>query len=211
MTAPDFLFDGPPGAALTVALAHGAGSPMDSEFMAAFAEGLAAAGLRVARFEFPYMAERRRTGGKRPPDRAPVLMECWRAAVERLGPENLVIGGKSLGGRMATMVAAELEDEGAPVRGLVCLGYPFHAPGRPRNPRIDHLKALRTPALFLQGSRDPFGGPDTVSGYRLAPAVRVHWLADGDHGFRPRKASGRTERQNLDEAIAAIVDFVGGL
>ncbi len=138
-------------------------------------------------------------------------MECWRAVIERLGPENLVIGGKSLGGRMATMVAAELEDEGAPVLGLVSLGYPFHAPGRPRNPRIDHLRALKTPALFLQGSRDPFGGPDTVSGYGLAPAVRVHWLADGDHGFRPRKRSGRTERQNLDEAIAAIVDFVGGL
>ena len=211
MCAPEFLFDGPPGAALTVALAHGAGAPMDSEFMAAFAEGLAERGLRVARFEFPYMADRRRTGGKRPPDRAPVLMECWRAVIERLGRENLVIGGKSLGGRMATMVAAELENEGAPVLGLVSLGYPFHAAGRPQTPRIDHLKALKTPALILQGSRDPFGGPDAVSGYGLAPAVRVHWLADGDHGFRPRKRSGRTERQNLDEALAAIVDFVGGL
>ena len=211
MTAPEFLFDGPPGAALTVALAHGAGTPMDSEFMAAFADGLAERGLRVARFEFPYMADRPRTGGKRPPDRAPVLMECWRAVIERLGRETLVIGGKSLGGRMATMVAAELEDEGAPVRGLVCLGYPFHAPGRGQTPRIEHLKALKTPALFLQGTRDPFGGPDTVAGYRLAPAIRMHWLADGDHGFRPRKRSGRTERQNVDEAIAAIVDFVGGL
>ncbi len=211
MTAPEFLFDGPPGAALTVALAHGAGSPMDSEFMAVFAAGLAERGLRVARFEFPYMADRRRTGGRRPPDRAPVLVQCWRAVIERLGRENLVIGGKSLGGRMATMVAQELEDEGAPVRGLVCLGYPFHAPGRRQIPRIDHLMALKTPALFLQGTRDPFGGPDTVSGYGLAPAIRVHWLADGDHGFRPRQRSGRTERQNLEEAIAAIVDFVGGL
>ncbi len=211
MTAPEFLFDGPPGAALTVALAHGAGSPMDSDFMAVFADGLAERGLRVARFEFPYMADRRRTGGRRPPDRSPVLMQCWRAVIERLGRENLVIGGKSLGGRMATMVAAELEDEGAPVRGLVCLGYPFHAPGRGQTPRIDHLMALKTPALFLQGTRDPFGGPDTVPGYRLAPAIRMHWLADGDHGFRPRQRSGRTERQNLDEAIAAIVDFVGGL
>ncbi|MFQ5618549.1 MAG: alpha/beta fold hydrolase [Rhodospirillales bacterium] len=211
MTAPDFLFDGPPGAALTVALAHGAGAPMDSDFMAAFAEGLAAAGFRVARFEFPYMAERRRTGKKRPPDRAPVLVKCWRAVIGHLGAENLVIGGKSLGGRMATMVAAGLEGDGTPVRGLVSLGYPFHAPGRPRNPRVDHLKALKTPALFLQGSRDPFGGPETVSGYGLAPAIRLHWLADGDHGFRPRKASGRTERQNLEEAIAAIAGFVGGL
>ncbi len=211
MTAPDLLLDGPAAAPRTIALAHGAGAPMDSEFMAAFADGLAERGLRVARFEFPYMADRRRTGGKRPPDRAPVLMECWRVVIEHLGRENLVIGGKSLGGRMATMVAAELEDEGAPVLGLVSLGYPFHAAGRPRNPRIDHLRALKTPALILQGSRDPFGGPDTVSGYGLASAVRVHWLADGDHGFRPRKSSGRTERQNVDEAIAAIAEFVGGL
>ena len=211
MTAPEFLFDGPPGAALTVALAHGAGSPMDAEFMAVFATGLAERGVRIARFEFPYMADRRRTGGKRPPDRAPVLVECWRTVIERLGAETLVIGGKSLGGRMATMVARELEDQGAPVRGLVCLGYPFHPPGRRQTPRIDHLKTLKTPALFLQGSRDPFGGPDTVPGYGLAPAIRVHWLADGDHGFRPRQRSGRTERQNVDEAIAAIVDFVGCL
>lgn len=211
MNTLNLQFDGPAAAPLTVALAHGAGSPMDAEFMAVFADGLAERGLRVARFEFPYMADRRRTGGRRPPDRAPVLVECWRAVIERLGRENLVIGGKSLGGRMATMVAAELEDEGAPVRGLVCLGYPFHAPGRRQTPRIDHLMALKTPALFLQGTRDPFGGPDTVQGYGLAPAIRVHWLADGDHGFRPRRRSGRTERQNLDEAVAAIVDFVGGL
>ena len=208
---PELLINGSAQASRTIVLAHGAGVGMESEFMNTFSKGLAEHDIRVVRFEFPYMADRRRTGGKRPPDRAPVLMECWRAVIERLGPENLVIGGKSLGGRMATMVAAELENEGAPVLGLVSLGYPFHAAGRPRNPRIDHLKALKTPALILQGSRDPFGGPDAVSGYGLAPAVRVHWLADGDHGFRPRKRSGRTERQNLDEALAAIVDFVGGL
>ena len=175
MTAPEFLFDGPPGAALTVALAHGARSPMDAEFMAVFATGLAERGVRIARFEFPYMADRRRTGGKRPPDRAPVLVECWRTVIERLGAETLVIGGKSLGGRMATMVARELEDQGAPVRGLVCLGYPFHPPGRRQTPRIDHLKTLKTPALFLQGSRDPFGGPDTVPSSVKNPDFRGDW------------------------------------
>jgi len=206
MGAPEFLFDGPADARFSIALAHGAGAPMDSPFMTAFAEGLAARGYRVARFEFPYMAERRRSGRKRPPDRANVLLDTWRAVVAELGPERLVIGGKSLGGRIASMVADETG-----VRGLVCLGYPFHPPGRPENSRIDHLRLIRTPALILQGARDPFGPPDEVRGYDLSPAIRVHWLEDGDHGFKPRKASGRTERENWDEAIDAFAGFVANL
>jgi predicted alpha/beta-hydrolase family hydrolase len=200
---PEFLFDGPADSPLTIALAHGAGAAMDSPFMAAFAEGLAARGYRVARFEFPYMAERRRTGRKRPPDRANVLLDSWRAAIAALGSESLVIGGKSLGGRIASMVADETG-----VRGLVCLGYPFHPPGRPQDPRIEHLRQLRTPTLILQGARDPFGPPEEVRRYALSPAIRVRWLEDGDHGFKPRKASGRTERQNWDEAIDAFAGFV---
>lgn len=202
----DLLFDGPSDAAVTVALAHGAGAPMDSPFMAAFAEGLAAAGLRVARFEFPYMARRRAEGTKRPPDRAPVLLDAWRAVIGELGAGNLVIGGKSMGGRMASMVADE-----AGVRGLVCLGYPFHAPGRPEKPRTEHLELLETPTLIVQGTRDTLGNAEDVAGYALSPAIRVRWLADGDHGFKPRKASGRTEAENWAEAMAAIVDFVKGL
>jgi len=202
----DLLFDGPADGLVTVALAHGAGAPMDSPFMAAFADGLAAAGLRVARFEFPYMAERRTSGRKRPPDRAPVLLETWRQVIARLGADNLVIGGKSLGGRMASLVADE-----AGVGGLVCLGYPFHPPGRPEKPRTEQLAALKTPTLILQGTRDPLGNADDVAGYTLSPAIRVHWLADGDHGFKPRKASGRSERQNWDEAIAAVAAFAGAL
>ena len=203
MEAPEFLFDGPADAELFIALAHGAGAAMDSPFMAAFAEGLAARGHRVARFEFPYMAERRRTGRKRPPDRANVLLDSWRAAIAALGSQSLVIGGKSLGGRIASMVADETG-----VRGLVCLGYPFHPPGRPQDPRIDHLRQLRTPTLILQGARDPFGPPEEVRGYALSPAIRVRWLEDGDHGFKPRKASGRTERQNWNEAIDTLAGFV---
>ena len=206
MGAPEFQFDGPADAPLMMALAHGAGAPMDSPFMAAFAEGLAERGYRVARLEFPYMAERRRSGRKRPPDRAEVLLDCWRSVVADLGARNLIIGGKSLGGRIASMIADETG-----VRGLVCLGYPFHPPGRSKAPRTDHLRSLRTPTLILQGTRDPFGSPDEVRAYDLAPAIRVHWLADGDHGFKPRKASGRGERQNWDEAIGAIAAFVADL
>jgi hypothetical protein len=148
---PEFLFDGPKWAAHTVALAHGAGAPMDSPFMAAFAEGLAANGHRVARFEFPYMAGRRE-GRSRGPDSPRLLRETWVAVIKTLGAGHLVIGGKSLGGRVASVVADE-----ARVAGLLCLGYPFHPPGRPEKLRTEHLAGLVTPSLIVQGSRDSLG------------------------------------------------------
>lgn len=199
----DFLYDGPDDAPITVALAHGAGAPMDSAFMAAFAAGLAERGLRVVRFEFPYMARRRAEGTKRPPDRAPVLLDCWRAVIAELGPERLVVAGKSMGGRMASLVADEM---GA--KGLVCLGYPFHPPGKPERLRTEHLESLKTPALILQGERDPFGRREEVAKYKLSRAIRVVWLPDGDHGLKPRKASGRTEAENWQTAIGEMADFV---
>ncbi|SLN11962.1 alpha/beta family hydrolase [Oceanibacterium hippocampi] len=198
------LFDGPKDAPFTLVLAHGAGAPMDSPFMAAVAQGLGARGRRVARFEFPYMVERRASGRKKPPDRQPVLLECWRAIVAELGGgSGLVIGGKSMGGRMASLVADECG-----VRGLVCLGYPFHPPGKPEKLRTAHLETLRTPALIVQGERDSFGGRADVEGYALSPAIRFTWMTDGDHGFRPRKASGLTEADNLAAAIEAVDAFL---
>ena len=202
----DLLFDGPQGAATTVALAHGAGAPMDTAFMNAFAAGLAGRGFRVARFEFPYMVERRLSGKKRPPNPAKLLIETWASVIAQLGPDNLVIGGKSMGGRIASMVA-----DAARVKGLVCLGYPFHPPGRPNKLRIEHLQNLKTPALFLQGERDTLGNKEDVAGYPIDRSIQLHWLGDGDHGFKPRKKSGRTEQQNWDQAIAAFADFVEAL
>jgi predicted alpha/beta-hydrolase family hydrolase len=200
------LFDGPAEAPLTLALAPGAGAPMDSPFMAAMAQRVAARGLRVARFEFPYMAARRADGRKRPPDRAPVLLDSWRRTIEDLGAARLAIGGKSLGGRIASMLADE-----AGVRGLVCLGYPFHPPGRPERLRTAHLETLATPCLIVQGERDPFGTAEEVPGYALSPAIRVAWMPDGDHGLTPRKKSGRTAEQNLDLAATAVADFLFSL
>jgi uncharacterized protein len=202
----DFLWNGPEDGPRVV-LAHGAGAPMDSASMNALAAGLAAEGLRVARFEFPYMRARR-TEGRRPgPDREPVLLDTWRAAIAELGGAGpLVIGGRSMGGRMASMIA---DETGA--RGLVCLGYPFHPPGQPGRTRTAHLEHLRTPALIVQGTRDAFGTPEDVAGYRLSPAIRLVWLEDGDHSFKPRAASGRTEKQNVQEAIAAVTGFVQSL
>jgi len=198
--------DGPPEAPATVILAHGAGAGMDSPAMVAFAEGLAAAGLHAVRFEFPYMQRRRETGKRGGPDRAPVLLESWRGVIDGFDRRRLIIGGKSMGGRIASMVA---DDAG--VRGLVCLGYPFHPPGRPEKLRTEHLAGLQTPTLIVQGTRDPFGNAGEVPGYELSSAIAVHWLEDGDHSFKPRKSSGRTLAQNIEEAVAAIASFIEGL
>jgi predicted alpha/beta-hydrolase family hydrolase len=199
----DLLLEGSPDAERTIALAHGAGAAMDTPFMNSFAQALATQGFRVARFEFPYMAGFRKSGQKRPPDREPVLRETWLKVIELLGHDHLVIGGKSMGGRIASMVADESR-----VAGLICLGYPFHPTGKPDVLRIEHLKTIITPTLICQGTRDPFGSREEVSEYRLSQAVTFQWLEDGDHGFKPRKSSGRTEQQNCDEAIGAIAAFV---
>lgn len=197
------LIDGPSDAASTLVLAHGAGAPMDSRFLVVLAEALAGRGIRVIRFEFPYM-HARRTGGRRPPDRAPVLLATWKQVIEQLGGAGgLAIGGKSMGGRMASMVADEV---GA--RGLVCLGYPFHPPSRPESLRTAHLHDLRTPTLIVQGTRDEFGGSAEVAGYALSPAIRIHWIEDGDHSFKPPKSSPRTEKENLAAAVEAVAGFL---
>jgi predicted alpha/beta-hydrolase family hydrolase len=201
--APPMILDGPAGGP-ALALAHGAGAPMDSPFMNTMATGLAAAGLAVARFEFPYMRRRRETGEGRPPDREPALRQAWLAVIAALGGgERLVIGGKSMGGRMASLVADE-----AGVRGLVCLGYPFHPPGQPDRLRTAHLCDLRTPTLIVQGTRDALGSRAEVAGYDLSSAIRVVWLEDGDHSFKPRVASGHTEKEHLATAVAAVEHFV---
>ena len=203
----ELLIDGPKNAPMTLALAHGAGAPMDSPFMRIVAEGVAEAGIRVVRFEFPYMHRRRETGSGGAPDPPRVLTQSWREAIEELGGgDRLVIGGKSLGGRIASMVADDAE-----VRGLVCLGYPFHPPGNAEKTRTKHLEALKTPALILQGERDSFGRPDEIAKYKLSREIRIEWLPDGDHSFKPRVSSGHTEAENLRKAIDSIVKFVKGL
>lgn len=212
METSKLLWTGPQKAAWTLLLAHGAGVGMDSPFMVAFAEGLAAqgksiGGLRVARFEFPYM-QARHQGKKKPPDREPVLLETWRCMITSMVDggfprQRLLIGGKSLGGRMASLIADEQR-----VAGLICLGYPFHPPGKPQQLRTPHLQALKTPTLICQGTRDPFGKATEVTHYGLSEAIQIYWVEDGDHSFKPRKASGRTETENWEAAMAAIIDFI---
>lgn len=180
----DFLFDGPVEAKRSVLLAHGAGAAMDSPAMNAIAGSLADAGFRVARFEFEYMASRRVSSRRKPPPRAEKLCPEYVAAIATLrarGP--LIVGGKSMGGRVASMIADEHH-----AAGLLCLGYPFHPVDRPTQLRTGHLADLKTPALIVQGTRDPFGTRAEVAGYDLSKSIEILWLEDGDHDLRPRKA-----------------------
>ncbi|MDG2244178.1 MAG: alpha/beta fold hydrolase [Rhodospirillaceae bacterium] len=206
MSLPDLLIDGPNNTELTVVLAHGAGAPMDSEFMEVFAHGIAGHGHRCVRFEFPYMYERRVTGKKRPPDRQPKLVDTWNSVIDHFGPKNLVIGGKSMGGRIATIVADD-----AKVRGLLALGYPFYGAGRADKPRIDHLINIQTPMLVCQGTRDAMGSHETITALTLSKAISYYWSKDGDHSLKPRKKSGRTKDQNWTAALDAIANFLSEL
>jgi uncharacterized protein len=208
----DFLFDGPEKGPCTILLAHGAGAPMDSASMTATAKALAAAGLRVARFEFAYMAARR-SGIRKPPPRAETVQPEYRAAIDALGAQGsakLIIGGKSMGGRVASMIADAVHAEGK-VAGLLCLGYPFHPPEKPQQLRTAHLADLKTPTLIVQGTRDPFGTPDEVAAYQLSKAIEILWLEDGDHDLRPRKSiSGFTAADHLATMAARVARWAEG-
>lgn len=197
-----------PEAAPTLLLAHGAGAPMDSSFMEEIARLLAERGARTLRFEFAYMATRRREGSKRPPDRMPKLEFAFRDAyAEAQGltvGQPLFVGGKSMGGRVASHIVDDLE-----TAGLICLGYPFHPPGRPEKLRTEHLPSIQASALIVQGERDPFGKREEVSGYTLGPSTTIFWTPDGDHDQKPRKASVFTHANNLNAVATAVADFMG--
>jgi uncharacterized protein len=205
-----FLFDGPETAKATLLLAHGAGAPMDSAAMNAVAKALAKVELRVARFEFGYMASRRTAAGRKPPPRADKVMGEYLAAVEALKSKGpLVIGGKSMGGRVASMVADDLTAQGK-IAGLLCLGYPFHPVGKPDQLRTAHLEGLKTPALIVQGTRDPFGTPDEVASYTLSKRIELLWLEDGDHDLKPRKGvSGFSAADHLATLGSAVAAWIG--
>ena len=204
-----FLIDGPEQARVTVLLAHGAGAAMDSTAMTASARVLADAGLRVARFEFDYMASRRTIAGRRPPPRADKLKPEYIAAIDALdvsGP--LIIGGKSMGGRVGSMVADQLHASRR-IAGLLCLGYPFHPPEKPEQLRTEHLVKLETPTLIVQGTRDPFGTREEVLLYPLSKKIDILWLEDGDHDLKPRKSvSGFSAADHLTTLGEAVSSWI---
>lgn len=195
---------------VTLVLAHGAGAPQAHPWMTGAATALAARGVAVVTFDFPYMA-----AGRRVPDRAPVLEACWLDVIDTVrerasGRPRLFIGGKSMGGRMATHVAARHADRAGALAGLVLLGYPLHPPGRPADRRDAHLPAIAVPALFVQGTRDPFGGPDELAPALapLGPLATVHPVEGGDHSFAVPRGSGRPSRASLAEVWDIVARWV---
>lgn len=198
------LVDGPADALLRVILAHGAGAPMDSVLLSGVTVQLVALGVAVVRFEFPYMHQRRENGARRPPDRTDVLLEQWCTVAHQCADGRpLFVGGHSMGGRVASMVADQL---GA--AGVCALSYPWHPPDKPQQTRTAHLQKLRTPMLAVCGTRDPFGTPQQVSDYKLSPAVRVVWMEGADHSMRATARSGRTLRQNIADAAMHMHGFM---
>jgi predicted alpha/beta-hydrolase family hydrolase len=197
----------PLGAALI--LAHGAGAGQRSPFMVAFAQALAALGVDVLTFDFPYMEQRRRV-----PDRQPVLEACYAHAIAHAreaipsARQHLFVGGKSMGGRIATHVAAA--DPAVPIDGLVLLGYPLHPPGRPNQLRDAHLKDVRRPMLVVQGERDAFGTPGELAPVfaRLNPSPTMHVVERGDHSLKISRSEKGAQEAVYEAVQRRIVEWM---
>ncbi|WP_319781727.1 alpha/beta family hydrolase [Oceanisphaera sp. IT1-181] len=212
------IINGADDAPNRVLLAHGAGAGMEHAVMASLAKGLADKHIQVIRFEFPFMQKTRLDGRRRPPDRAPALLACWQDMAAQFAHPRLFLAGKSLGGRMASLVVDklradelrmnELEAEEPAAKGLILLGFPFTPPNKPEQFRGEHLANLMTPTLLIQGERDNFGNKAAVQNYDLSPQIQTMWVTDGDHSFSPRKASGTNLDQNLSAIVAAMRSFI---
>ncbi|RJX67528.1 alpha/beta hydrolase [Vibrio sinensis] len=183
--------------------AHGAGADMNHDFMAKVAQGVAAKGICVVRFNFPYMIKRAEDGKRRPPDRAPKLLEAYQQVLAQFASHKVVIGGKSMGGRMASLLE---EDER--VAGIACVGFPFHPPGKPEKYKGDHLARMSKPCLILQGERDIFGNQTEVNTFDFSSLIQVQFIPDGDHSMKPRKRSGFTEQQNIEQVVDSLAAFI---
>jgi len=203
---------GAPAVGAALILGHGAGAGQQSTFMVDFARALSTLGLDVITFNFPYTEQHRRI-----PDRGPVLEACYRSVIETMrtkvasAARSLFIGGKSMGGRIATQVAAA--DPALPLSGLVLLGYPLHPPGRPTQRRDRHLPAIGRPILFVQGERDAFGTPaqlqPIVDSLRPSPTLRV--VDGGDHSFKLSRKDPAAQAGVFANIQQDIVSWVQGV
>lgn len=209
-----FLHDEAPDPIARLLLAHGAGASMDHPWLEELTNLLLARRISVSRFEFAFMAARRETGKRRPAPRGDKLISEYEGMVHALQAElgntlPLFIGGKSLGGRVASLAATNLHSSEA-IRGLICFGYPFHPVGKPQTLRTAHLATFDCPTLILQGTRDLLGSRSEVEGYGLDLRIRVSWLEDGDHDLKPTKKSGFTLADHLQAAADAAASFIHG-
>jgi uncharacterized protein len=208
------LYVGPKrGADRAVLFAHGAGSDMHAATLARVADALADARIPSLRFNYPY-----RDAGRKSPDRAAVLDSSTREAAAELArqaklpPERLVLGGRSMGGRYCSLIVGA-DDDPVPALGLLLLGYPLHAAGKPDQPRVEHFPRLLVPCLFVSGTRDSLASQDALTDAvkAIKGPVGMHWLESADHGYRPKKSSGRTIDDVADEAAKVSVDWVKSL
>lgn len=191
------------GAPWTMVYAPGAGSNIDDPFGVYLCETLAERGATAARFQFPYPE-----AGRSGPDRPPVLEATWRAVIDAVRPADgkLCIGGRSMGGRIASMVHAD----GVKCDALALFAYPLHAPGKPDAARTEHLPAIKARTLFVSGTNDAFGSPDELaSAAKLVKRSKVHLLEGADHGFAVPKRAGRTKADVYAEAVGAMVRWLG--
>lgn len=197
-------------AEMVMILAHGAGAPMDSPFMEALAKALDEQGIACVRFEFPYMQKRREDGKKRPPDRQPVLLEYFARVVAQVRRDipahcRLLVGGKSMGGRMASLLAG---DAAHGIEGVVCYGYPFHPPGKLDRWRTEHLQQVTCPLMIVQGTRDPFGKPAELAEQgEIAGISELVWLDGGNHDFQPPVRHPETQASLIRQAAVHTRQF----
>lgn len=204
------LLTRPEGARSLLVFGHGAGAGMRHRFMQDMSACLARAGIATLRYQFPYME-----AGSRRPDARPVLLATVRAAVDAARAAApalpLFAGGKSMGGRMTSLAAAEAPLAG--VRGLVFFGFPLHPAGRPSTERAEHLERVDLPMLFLQGERDKLAGLDLLRPVcaRLAPRATLHVVPTADHGFHVLKSAGRSDADVLAELARTVASWAGSL
>lgn len=187
-------------------IAHGAGAGQHSSYMRHLRDALAGQGVQTLAVEFAYMQRMQREARRIPPPRIDRLVEelsHWCDILTRTQGGTPWLGGKSMGGRAASLLAAR-----GRAAGLVLCGYPFHPPRRPEKLRLAHWPRIECPTLVVQGSRDPFGSREEVASYELARRAEVHWLEDGDHDWTPRRISGRSQAQLIEEGAAVIASFM---
>lgn len=198
------LVNNAPKPIATFVFAHGAGAGQDSEFMQTVAQGLATHNVNVIRFNFAYMQLALELGKRRPPERVDKLMAYFNALLLQLDDGlPIFIGGKSMGGRMASMILDQSK-----ATGCICMGYPFHPPGKPEKLRTEHLADIQKPIFIIQGERDTFGVRSEVESYELSKNVDLLFLKDGDHSFKPRKASGVDLHTNVTQCIEQTAAFI---
>ncbi|MCG6202501.1 alpha/beta fold hydrolase [Psychromonas antarctica] len=202
------IYEGPVDGPLFI-FAHGAGAGADSTFMVNIAQGLALRGIRVARFNFPYMQQLIDSGKRRPPERAPKLIAQFATLIADID-KPIVIGGKSMGGRIATLLAAQLssENKGEAIKGVACLGFPFHPVGKTDKLRTEHFPLIKQDLLIVQGERDTMGNKQEVEHYGLPDTIDWLWLEDGDHDLKPRVKSGFTQQSHLQRTMDKLAAYI---